>query len=248
MAQIFKKESHLDRQYAQAGKKKKMNPLWLIPGVALVVIGFLAVLPVLTGIGVAWLLICLPLLAKSLFASGDRAALGAGIAGETATANLIAQLPEGWFGIQNPVVSYQGKTSEMDMVAVGPGGVFIIETKHHNGRIVGRFDQHDWVQYKTGRRGGSYQKELYSPVKQVGTHVYRLAHYLRERGCQVHVTGMVFFTNPQASVEVYGNPGDIPVFAGQTGATLMTRQMVAGGQSLSPKTVWQVCELLKKCI
>lgn len=247
MAQIFKKESHLDRQYAAAGKKHHVSPLWSLPGLAAVVIGLLMLQPILTAIGVAWLLICLPLLMKGLFTHGDQAALGAGIAGEAATANLIAQLPEGWYGIQNPVVVYQGKQSEMDMVAVGPGGVYIIETKHHNGRIVGQFDGHDWVQYKTGRRGGSYQKQFYSPVKQVGTHVYRLAHFLRQNGCQVHVTGMVFFTNPQATVEVYGTAGDIPVFAGQTGATLMTRQMMSG-QALSPKTVKQVCDLLKQCI
>ncbi len=247
MAQIFKKESQLERQYAAAGKQHKMRPLWFVPGIGLAVAGFWAAQPVFVGLGVVWLLVTLSVLVKCLLSGGDREALGAGIAGETATANLIAQLPDGWYGIQNPVVAYQGKQSEMDMVAVGPGGVFIIECKHHNGRIVGRFDSHDWVQYKTGRAGGSYQKQFYSPVKQVGTHVYRLAHFLRQNGCQVHVTGMVFFTNPQAVVEVYGNPGDIPVFAGQTGATRMTRQMMSG-QVLSPREVRQICDLLKKCI
>lgn len=249
MAQIIKKESHLEREFSGKTPKKRPSILWMLLALAVTVAGFLPNQPVVVGIGIAALMITVGLYARGRKRyDANKAALGAGIAGEYATAGLIRQLPEGYFGIQNPVVTYQGKTSELDMVVVGPGGVFIIETKNHNGRIVGRFDQQNWVQHKTGRAGGSYQKELYNPVKQVGTHVYRLAHFLRERGIRVHVTGMVFFTNPAASVEVYGTPGDIPVFAGQTGANLLCRQIVGGGQGLSADSVMQICQLLRQCI
>ena len=169
----------------------------------------------------------------------------AGEMGEAATANLIRQLPEGYFGFQNIRVTYQGSTSELDMVVVGRTGVFIIETKNHNGHIQGSFEQHQWIQYKTGRRGGQYSKEFYNPVKQVGTHTYRLAHYLRDRGCNVHVDSMVFFTNPMASVQVYGTPGRIPVYAGQQGAELIFRQILSGNANLTPNQIQQICNLLQ---
>lgn len=168
----------------------------------------------------------------------------AGEIGETATAYLISQLPEGYFGFQNLNVSYQGKSSEIDMVVVGRTGVFIIETKNLNGNIQGEFDSHQWIQYKIGRRGGQYSKNFYSPVKQVGTHTYRLAHFLRDRGCNVHVDAMVFFTNPNASVQVYGTPGKIPVYAGQTGAELIFKQILSGNANLTQNQINQICNLL----
>ena len=168
----------------------------------------------------------------------------AGEMGEAATAHLIRQLPEGYFGFQNIRLTYQGRNSELDMVVVGKTGVFIIETKNHNGLIQGNFDQHQWIQHKTGRRGGQYSKEFYNPVKQVGTHTYRLAHYLRDRGCNVHVDSMVFFTHPMASVQVYGTPGKIPVYAGQQGAELIFRQILSGTANLSPNQIQQICNLL----
>ena len=180
------------------------------------------------------------------FAFGQENIRRAGQLGETATADFIAQFPDSFSGFQNLKVTYDGKTSEMDMVVVGPTGVFIIEAKNHNGHIQGSFESHDWMQYKTGRAGGQYSKSFYSPVKQVGTHVYRLAHYLRSNGQNVHVDAMVFFTNPAATVEVFGTPGNIPVYAGQTGANLIARQIISGKPVLTPQGVENICRLLQK--
>lgn len=168
--------------------------------------------------------------------------------GEEATAGFIAKFPDSYRGFQNLHVTWEGKTSELDMVVVGPTGVFVIETKNHNGLIQGNLEDHDWVQFKTGRAGGQYSKTFYSPVKQVGTHVYRLAHYLRSNGQNVHVDAMVFFTNPDATVQVYGTPGKIPVYAGQPGANLIAQQILSAKPALSPQTVDNICRRLQKCL
>lgn len=239
MAQIIKRQSEQ--------KKPKKSPLIPIAffcfAVAILnfvlssfVIGFLCVV-----IGAV-------LLGVAPGSSGQSAAENAGMVGETATANLIRQLPEGYYGFQNVHITFDGKPSEMDMVVVGRTGVFIIETKHHNGNICGSYEDHDWMQYKIGRRGGQYNKQFYSPVKQVGTHVYRLAHFLRGKGVNVHVDAMVFFTNPEAYLRITGTPGNIPVYAGQPGAEALCRQIMAGQSQLSPQQIHAICNLLNQCL
>lgn len=242
MAQIIKKET-------PSAPPKKQFPVFFIlaaVGVILTIVGVLNDNATLMILGVIAAIVCFVLGCFGNFSVFNSQAQikQAGEVGEFATAQLIRQLPEEYFGFQNIRVTYQGNTSELDMVVVGRTGVFIIETKNHNGLIQGSFDQHQWIQYKTGRQGGQYSKEFYNPVKQVGTHTYRLAHYLRDRGCNVHVDSMVFFTNPMASVQVYGTPGKIPVYAGQQGAELIFRQILSGNANLTPNQVQQICTLL----
>ena len=236
MAKIYKKE-------APEAPKPKGSKVFYALAILCALVGL--VLPVAFGVAAVLAVIGIAL------APGNRSLHNisrAGQAGENATADFIAQFPDSYSGFQNLKVTYEGKQSEIDMVVVGPTGVYIIETKNHNGHIRGSFESHDWMQYKVGRAGGQYSKEFYSPVKQVGTHVYRLAHYLRLRGAQVHVDAMVFFTNPAATVEVYGTPGNIPVYAGQTGAELIAKQIIGGKPVLSPQTVESVCRLLEQCL
>lgn len=173
--------------------------------------------------------------------------LQAGLAGEQAAAELIAAFPDSYLGFQNLRVTYGGKTSELDMVVVGAAGVFVIETKNLKGRICGGYEQERWTQHKTGRAGGSYEKQLYSPVRQVGTHVYRLAHYLRSHGMQLRVDAMVYFTDPRTSVEITGTSGEIPVFSGKNGGKDLTRHILKGKAVLSPQEVRRLCHLLEKC-
>ena len=245
MAQIIKKNS-------PPPPKKKKTPVWFLLAAICVIIAVVAILSdnfSLIGIAMVGATVFFAVgvsTGLSIFSS-QKQIERAGEIGENATAGLISQLPNGFYGFQNAKVTYQGKSSEIDMVVVGPTGVFIIETKNHNGNIQGYFDQQQWVQYKTGRRGGSYSKEFYNPVKQVGTHTYRLAHYLRDRGQNVHVDSMVFFTNPTALVQVYGTPGDIPVYAGQRGADLIFNQILSGTANLTPDKIQHICTLLDHC-
>jgi hypothetical protein len=77
----------------------------------------------------------------------------------------------------------------------------------------------NWGQHKVGRKGGKYSKSFYSPVKQVNTHVYRLSSYLKQQGAGGWVQGMVFFSNPQAEINVISQ--STPVFDYQNGKNQM---------------------------
>ena len=97
---------------------------------------------------------------------------------------------------------------------MGENGVFVIETKNHNGTIVGNTADERWTQHKVGQKGGQYSKDMYSPVKQVGTHVFRLSKFLKQNGINVWVQGIVYFSTYQAVVEVNENLNNAPpVFA-----------------------------------
>ena len=242
MAQIIKNEN--------SSHQKKAFPGYVLVALLLIVTGIcLAFADMLMGTYV--LCICgviILILGYTKAPSAKDAIKRAGEAGESATAYLISQLPQGYYGFQNLYVTYEGEQSEIDMVVVGKTGVFIIETKHLNGYVVGNYDSHDWILHKKGRQGGEYSKEFYSPVKQVGTHVYRLAKFLRSHGVSVHVDGMVFFTHPNTRISVAGEQGRIPVYAGQPGANSLVRNIMSGTANLTTQQIHSICSLLNQCL
>lgn len=115
-------------------------------------------------------------------ASGDK--------GVERTIDVLRQLPDSYHVLSNVQVpgAYCG------LVVVGRNGVFIINTKHHNGTITP--SNGDWVQEKTGRRGTDYSSSMRNPVKHMKRQIHVLADYLKSVGTRVWVDGIVFFTNP----------------------------------------------------
>lgn len=171
--------------------------------------------------------------------------LQAGLEGESDAAKILSKLPDSFTVFQNVDVTYDGKSSEIDSIAVGETGVFIIETKNHKGYITGSVEDKEWHQYKTGRKGGSYSKKLYNPVKQVGTHVYRVAHYLRENGVKVHVTGAVYFTNEECTLDI-GKIKDIPVLSKKKHGEKGLLDFIKGGEKILTKDeVRKITDILK---
>ena len=245
MAKLIKKTSTLEKQYRRQRTRGIRYLLLSALGILGILVGIHLQLPVVLGVGILWWFVCILL---AVIPVRDLNALKAGIDGEAAAAKLLKQLPSSYQCYQNVVVSSQGKTSEMDLVAVGPTGVFIIETKNLNGHITGGWDAQNWTLHKTGRRGGAYEKSFYSPVKQVGTHIYRLAHYLRERDCRVHIDAAVLFIHPDTSVSLHGTPGDIPVYAGKEGGKALLRHITDSNTTIPPQMLKKLHQLLEKCL
>ncbi len=171
--------------------------------------------------------------------------LGSGVQGEGRMIGIIEQLPDPYTGFQNVMVSYDGKTSELDMVVIGLTGIFVIEVKNHGGTIVGDTADRNWVQHKVGRGGTPYSNEFYSPLKQVGTHVYRLAHYLRGHGINVHVESIVYFANPETTVQLSGNQTATPVFcAAYNGEQNLVNYILSRPESVSKEDLVKAFMLL----
>ncbi len=132
-----------------------------------------------------------------------------GLVGERATVEFIRKLPREYYAVQNVKVAYGGKSSELDMVVVGPAGVFVIETKYLKGVVVGSYASDHWLLQKHD----SYSRTFYNPIKQVNTHVYRLANFLRKEGVNVWVDGMVCFSHPETVLRLKGKPLGVPVYS-----------------------------------
>jgi len=132
-----------------------------------------------------------------------------GAKGENVGLAQALNLPEGYHVFTNVTISYQNYSQETDLIIVGTKGVYIIEVKNHNGRIVGDADAAEWVQHKIGRGGGRYSKKISNPIKQVKGQVYKLSKFLKEQGINVWVEGIVLFTNDKVTVNVHNS--NIPI-------------------------------------
>lgn len=213
MAQVIKKNNDLKRQARHC--KSTVILSWLASAVCFVLL-FLNIF--LYQIHTLWIYV--PLVVGIVISgvihkitARKYDILRAGLEGENVAVKRISEcLPKNYYIFQNVKVSYEGKTSEIDMVVVGKTGVYIIEVKNHKGTIVGRPDAQYWEQRKLGD-GTLQTKEFYSPIKQVGTHVYRLAKHLRENGIRVHVDSIVYFSNQEADLRIAKEYTETPVFA-----------------------------------
>lgn len=246
MAKIFMKDDSLKRKYKGYLKA-------VLAGGAVFLAGVLTMF-----ISVATGMIYLPVMIAGLIADisgiilisafGSKASsLKYGIKGERDTAALIERLPDGYYVIQNATVSFEGKQSEIDMIVVGPSGVFIVESKSRNGQITGDYDARYWTQHKVGRGGTPYSSDFYSPVKQVGTHVYRLAHLLRSRGMGVNIEGAVYMSSDNSEVFLSGTPGRIPVFTNTPdGIDRLYKFILSGKANLSRQSIGAICNILLK--
>lgn len=81
-----------------------------------------------------------------------------------------------------------GETSEIDLIAVTPKGLLVIESKNYSGWIFGNEQNMYWtVTYRDGQR-----HRIYSPVRQNRNHILALLSYL---GKNVPVYSMIVFSN-----------------------------------------------------
>ncbi|ADU31993.1 nuclease-related domain-containing protein [Evansella cellulosilytica] len=128
--------------------------------------------------------------------------LRSGIKGEERTTKALANLPDGYEVFTSVKIATGEGRTELDQLIVGEKGIFIVEVKNHNGKIVGHEEDHSWVQHKVGQKGGRYTSNMKNPVKQVRRQVYLLSQYLKENKSQVWIEGVVLFSNRRATVNV----------------------------------------------
>lgn len=103
-----------------------------------------------------------------------------GDVGEVLTANTLRQL--GLTVLRNLYLPYKDHTVEIDMVAICPRCVFVIENKNYKGRIRGSLD----ADYCTVHYGKVIQR-LYNPLKQNMLHISVLRGILENDICLKNV-------------------------------------------------------------
>lgn len=209
--------------------KNSLALYWLIPQILLSVIFYLL----------------------HLTLSKQAAVLNAGVMGENATRRLIRHLPGGFYAVSNVKIEHEGSKSELDLVVVGPTGIFVIETKNYSGNILGHTADNAWRRIKKGEQGNSLSTTFYSPVKQVSTHTYRLSKFLKENKFYVWVQGMVYFSDTNASIRLKGDLKKIPVFIAEHNKSINRNKLLkyiktfSKQKRLSAKTVDKIVRLLR---
>lgn len=169
----------------------------------------------------------------------------AGLIGEEYSSKVLKKLPNSYYVIPNLKLQIEGGMSEMDHVVIGENGIFVIESKNHKGIIKGKESDQRFTQVKKGRGGEDYSKTFYNPIKQVNTHVYRVAKVLKKNGYRYWVQGAVLFTNSEVKVDV--RSGSVPVFSMTPGRELSMINYLKGYNGkdvLSAKECKAVAETL----
>ena len=120
--------------------------------------------------------------------------------------DILSELPDGYHVFSNLHV----EGAFIGTVVVGRNGVFIINTKNHNGEITPS-DDYEWTQKKVGRGGTEYTATLRNPVKQTKKQIYSMSQFLKKNNIRAWVDGIVYFTNPDLILngtgDAYTNKG-----------------------------------------
>jgi hypothetical protein len=173
----------------------------------------------------------------------------AGLEGEDRALDLLRGLDNSCYVFTNVRIPWDGKVSETDLIVVTPAGITIVEVKNHKNTIYGDLADHELTQQHISRRGNVNLKTFYNPVKQVGTHVFRLSRYLRSRGFSGYVNSCVWFINDEVSLQLTDRTGvmrSCPVF--RIGDPNLYRYLTGGAAVLSPQQVRHAVQLLEQLV
>lgn len=262
MAKIIEKGNHLEEEYytiKQEQADRRSANVRMLGRIAFAFIMIYFIIVVISVIADMFLVIFIPLTAFFAFfllivmlgffydndsEYIDTDILVSGISGERFATDVLSMLPDSYTVFQNVTIIHAQKKSEIDNIVVGKSGVFIVEVKNHNGYISGDLEDTQWIQHKVGRGGTPYEKEMYNPVKQVGTHIYRLANYLRNKGISTYIEGMVYFVNDDCRLRLTGN-SSISVFSSyEQEEEQICRYILEGNSNLDVRSVNTICRLI----
>ncbi|MDV6315748.1 nuclease-related domain-containing protein [Idiomarina sp. HP20-50] len=136
-----------------------------------------------------------------------------GARGELKTLKLLKKLPDNYVlfnqvDVPNPRAK-RGFT-ELDLIVVGPNGVFVVEVKNNNSKVTGDEQVAHWTAHKVGRKGGRYTAKVRNPIKQLKKQVHVLAEHLKRNRASTWIDGVVFFSHRGARVKLT-SPPSVPV-------------------------------------
>jgi hypothetical protein len=89
--------------------------------------------------------------------------------GEALVANVLAQLTCPHVLINNVTLPTERGTTQIDHILISKRGIFVIETKHYSGWILGRLDDTQWTQviYLKKSRFQNSVRQNYGHIKTV---------------------------------------------------------------------------------
>ncbi len=122
-----------------------------------------------------------------------------------------------------------GQTTELDVMMIGPEGVFVFESKNYNGWIFGNDHQKNWTQVLPAGRGKSRKEHFYNPVWQNRTHCKVLKNYLPEDAA---IRSIVLFSDSCTFKDVTVDSDDV-IVAHRRGVESIVRDLIQSSQDHS---------------
>lgn len=89
------------------------------------------------------------------------------------------------------IIDNEGKTHQIDHIAIRKNGIFCIETKNYEGIIFGSANQDKWTQVF----GKNNKFQFYNPLKQNRVHIYHLSNALNN---EYKINSVVVMVNNNA--------------------------------------------------
>lgn len=119
-----------------------------------------------------------------------------GLIGEIDTIERLARLPDDYVILHDLRVPTDSNPTQLDLVVLGPGGVWCLEVKAWRGRVFGQENDRQWTQVKT--YGNEIIKDSRdSPVQQNAYHCVALHKYLAAFGHDIDVQSLVVLTKAE---------------------------------------------------
>lgn len=106
--------------------------------------------------------------------SKDTKAVKKGIEGEKIIKNLLKKMPKEYVVLNDLLIKYRDRASQIDHIVLSHKGIFVIETKNYSGKIYGDTYSKYWIQKLKGRK-----RTFYSPILQNKTHVNAVKSLLK---------------------------------------------------------------------
>jgi hypothetical protein len=141
-----------------------------------------------------------------------RKIITSGQVGEQVTAQVLAALPKEYVVLHDLFLCDGLRTAQIDHLVLGPNGIFLFETKNHQGIIEGYPEELYWVQKRP--QLGSDEIKIHNPIKQAQSHAYVLRGLInsnspaifgnRHMARYLWVQPVVVFTNPNTEVRIEG--------------------------------------------
>ena len=141
-------------------------------------------------VSIPYILLFVVFIALIIFGWWYRSPRQKGKRGEKRIHDILMQLPDDYYVMDDVVLETTNGTTQIDHIVVSKYGLFAIETKNYRGEIYGNDNSQKWKQIivtnvtysKKNWKTYTYvtKNQFYNPVKQAVGHAYRIKENLKE--------------------------------------------------------------------
>lgn len=169
--------------------------------------------------------------------------------GREESTEALEDLPEGYTVLHNIEIKEGNHMLHLNHVVVGPNGIFLIKAKNWGvTKVEGEVNDSQWRLFKR-----VYSHEEKNPIRQVKSQVHYFSNFLKERGLNVWVQGIVYLSNRassyQVDIERLNQTSTIPVFMTDFSGEVRLYDYITGfkpKRKLTNEEQYEIIKLLTK--